>query len=176
MRKNVHASRIWLRLLLIPTIAAVLAAPSSASAQLGSFHDPQDTSLRLDLNDVSLRFHPQTHRYTWRFTTFERFRLANGGTVVLFIDSVGAGSWDYRLYMWDDPGSSGVFCDGGIRPGAGGERRFRPTSWRVRPRSGWCNFKGVRMTKPIRWRVITVIHQGKPFGPPVDLAPDSGWF
>lgn len=168
----------WARvpILIVLTMVVAVAAPGPASAQLGSFHDPKDSSIRLDIADASLRYHPETHRWVWRFTTFQRFRLANGGTIVLFIDSVGAGRWDYSLHIWDDTGSSGVFCDRDWRAGAVGGSGFEPIGWVVDPRSGWCSFKGLHRSKPIRWRVITVRHQGKPFGPAVDRAPDSGWF
>ncbi len=176
MRMDVPARRTRVCILIVLTMAVAFATPAAASAQLGSFRDAKDTGSRLDLAHVSLRFHARLHRYTWRFSTFQRFRLANGGTFVLFIDSVGAGRWDYRLYVWDDPGSSGVFCDRGTRPGAGSGSHLTPLAWDVAPRSGWCSFRGIRHTKPVRWRVITVRHQGKPFGPAVDRAPDSGWF
>ena len=169
--------RAGLRSVLVLSIAVALTIEASpASAHLGTFSDAKDASTRLDLKEVSLRFHPATHRYVWRFSTFERFRLRNGGTFVLFIDSVGGPRWDFRLYVWDDSGSSGIFCDGQHRPGSGGGERFQPTRWRVKPKSGWCRAKGIRRDKPIAWRVITVQHQGKPFGHALDHAPDVGWF
>ena len=176
---EVSYMRIWasrrLALCVASAIALSTVSGPAASAQLGSFHDAKDASTRLDLADVSLRFHPETRRYKWRFTTYERFRLRNGGSFLLFVDSVGAGRWDYRLHIWDDSGSSGVFCDGLPRAGAGGGRRFGPTSWHIEPSSGWCRFKGIRRDKPIRWRVLTVREQQRPFGVPLDRAPDAGW-
>jgi hypothetical protein len=82
----------------------------------------------------------------------ERFRLRNGGSFLLFIDSVGAGSWDYGLHFWYDSGHEGVIFDRLIRPGVGGADRFTTTSGGLNPRSPFCTFKGIRRTKPIRWR------------------------
>lgn len=166
--------RTRLIILLASTVAVVAVGPP-ASARLGSFHDPRDAS-RLDLSRVSLEFHPEPRNYTWRFTTNQRFHLRNGGSILLFVDSVGAGRWDYRLHVWHDSGSSGVFCDRLIRPGLGGARRFAPTGWHIGPRSGWCRFKGVRRNKPVSWRAKTVSEQQRPFGTPLDRAPDVGWF
>jgi hypothetical protein len=163
-------------LVVITAALALCLSDSAASARLGSFHDAKDARTRLDVADVSLRFHPETRRYTWRFTTYERFRLGNGGSFLLFVDSVGAGRWDYRLHIWDDSGSSGVYCDGLRRAGAGGGRRFGPTSWHIEPSSAWCRFKGIRRDKPIRWRVVTVREQQRPFGAALDRAPNVGWF
>jgi hypothetical protein len=176
MRMKAPASRTGVRALLVVTMAVALAVPGTASARLGSFHDAKDASTRLDLADVSLRHHAETHRYSWRFSTFERFRLANGGSILLLIDSVGTGHWDYRLHVWNDEGSGGVYCDGFTRPGAGGAHRFGPTNWDIQPRSGWCRFKGGRRDKSIRWRVLTVRKQQRPFGVALDRAPDTGWF
>ena len=169
--------RAGLRAVLVLSIAVGLTLEgSAASAHLGTFGDAKDASTQLDLKEVSLRFHPATRRYVWRFSTYERFRLQNGGTFVLYIDSVGGPGWDFRLYVWDDSGSSGIFCDGGHRSGSGAQRRFGPTRWKVSPRSGWCRAKGIRRDKPVAWRVITVQHQGKPFGHALDHAPDAGWY
>ena len=157
-------------------VALTIVPGSAASARLGSFQDAEDAKTRLDLADVSLRFHPETRRYKWRFTTFERFRLRNGGSFLLFVDSVGGVRWDYRLHLWDDAGSSGIYCDGKHRAGAGGGRRFGPTSWQIEPTSGFCWFEGIRRDKQIRWKVVTAREQRWPFGAPLDRAPNVGWF
>jgi hypothetical protein len=163
---------------LLPLIALVIAfitAGPAAWADFGTFPDPKDARTRLDIAETSLRFHPNTHRYKWRFATYERFRLRNGGTFVLFVDSVGAGRWDYGVYVWYD-GGHGLACDRNIRPGAGGLDHFLPGPFDINPRSGWCAFRGIRRNKMPRWRVETVRHQGKPFGNPLDRAPDGDWF
>lgn len=158
------------------SVVALSFSSQSASAGLGSFHDAKDARTRLDLATVSLRRHSGTHRYKWRFTTYERFRLRRGGSFLLFIDSVGGGRWDYGLHFWYDPGHEGVIFDRLMRPGAGGEGRFTTTSGGIRPRSAFCTFKGIRRTKSLRWRVETVRQQEQPFGNPLDRAPDTGWF
>jgi hypothetical protein len=160
---------------LILITAMVVGLVPTASAALGGFTDPKDAT-RLDLATVSLRHHSGTHRYKWRFTTYERFRLRNGGSFLLFVDSVGAGRWDYGLHFWYDSGHEGVIFDRLIRPGVGGADRFTTTGGGLNPRSAFCTFKGIRRTKPIRWRVETVREQVKPFGDPLDSAPDIGWF
>jgi hypothetical protein len=160
---------------LLVSVVALSLSSSEASAQLGAFHDPRDASTRLDLATVSLRHHSGTHRYKWWFATYERFRLRNGGTFVLFIDSVGAQRWDYGIYVWYDPGH-GLACDIKVRLGSGVPDHLLPGPFDIRPRSGWCAFRGIRRNKALRWRAETVQHQGKPFGSPLDLAPDAGWF
>ena len=167
-----------LRMLLIPLAVSltILGFSPAASARLGGFTDGKDAATRLDVATTSLRFHPKTHRYKWSFSTFERFRLRNGGSFVLLVDSVGAARWDYRLYVWNDSGSSGIFCDRQMRPGVGGSQRFRPGRWDVKPKSGWCTFKPIRKNKMIQWRVMTVRDVQPPFEAAVDRAPDTGWF
>lgn len=70
---RITAPRGWTTWLVVLVAAMVMlsAAGPAASARLGSFPDPQDASRR-DLAHVSLQFHPETRRYIWRFTTFER--------------------------------------------------------------------------------------------------------
>jgi hypothetical protein len=182
MVMHVAARRGWtsnaLRMILILFAVSLTISGfgPSASARLGGFEDGRDAATRLDVATTSLRFHPKTHRYKWSFSTFERFRLRNGGSFVLFVDSVGAARWDYRLYVWNDSGSSGIFCDGQLRAGVGGSQRFRPRRWDVKPKSGWCTFKPIRKNKMIQWRVMTVRDVHPPFGHAVDRAPDAGWF
>ena len=162
----------------LPIVALVVAIlvglVPPASAELGGSTDPND-SVRRDLATVSLRHHSGTHRYKWRFTTYERFRLPNGGSFVLFIDSVGAGRWDYRLFLWFDGGHDGIVCSGGPRAGVGGAHRFRVTGLSVGRTSGWCTFRPVRRTKPVRWRVMSAPNDHPHFGRPFDRAPNIGW-
>ena len=157
---------------LVATILVGLALP--ASAELGGFTDPNE-SVRRDLATVSLRHHSGTHRYKWRFTTYDRFRLRNGGSFVIFLDSVGAGRWDYRLFLWFDGGHDGFVCSGGPRNGVGGAQRFSVLGYNVKPRSGWCTFRPVRRTKPVRWRVMSASTERPPFGRSFDQAPNVGW-
>jgi hypothetical protein len=102
-------------------------------------------------------------------------RLKRGGTLVVLIDSVGGHRWDYRLYIWNDSGSSGIFCDRGARAGAG-DSRFEVVGWHPARRFVWCRFEGMRRTKTIRWRTFGARGSGRPFGRVVDRAPDGGWF
>ena len=160
--------------LLVSTVALSLPALGRRRTSEGS-HDPKDASTRLDLATVSLRHHSETHRYKWRFTTYERFRLRNGGSILLLIDSVGAERYDYGLRLWYD-GGHGLICSGGPRPGVGGAGRFQIGVFRIEPRSGWCTFKGIRRTKALRWKVETFREQYEPLGVPLDRAPNVGWF
>ena len=162
----------------LPIVALVVAIlvglVPPASAELGGSTDPDD-AVRRDLATVSLRHHSGTHRYKWRFTTYERFRLPNGGSFVLFIDSVGAGRWDYRLFLWFDGGHDGIVCSGGPRAGVGGAQRFSVLRYNAKRTSGWCTFRPVRRTKPVRWRVMSAPNDHPHFGRPFDRAPNIGW-
>ena len=108
-------------------VALTIVPGSAASARLGSFQDAEDAKTRLDLADVSLRFHPETRHFKWRFTTFERFRLRNGGSFLLFVNSLARDAGTTGS-TWDDAESEAIYCDGKHRAGAGGGRRFGPTS------------------------------------------------
>lgn len=168
-----HAS-IRATIVAVSTIAVMMSLPSAATARLGYFPDPDDVASSLDLSGVRLRLNANTHRYTVRLNTYEATRLKRRGTLVVQLDSAGGPRWDFRLYIWNDSGSSGIFCDRDSRPGAGGD--FEVVGWDSQRRFSWCRFEGIRRTKAIRWRAFTAKHSGKPFDEVIDRSPDRGWF
>ena len=159
-------------------VALTIVPGSAASARLGSFQDAEDAKTRLDLlADVSLRFHPETRRYKWRFTTFERFRLRNGeiGPYCLWTplarDAGTTGSTSGTML-----GVRASTAMGSTGPVPGEDVGSGPRAGKSSRPPGSVGSKASAGDKQIRWKVVTAREQRWPFGAALDRAPNVGWF
>jgi hypothetical protein len=162
--------------MLLP-FAMMFADPSGASAHYLSHDDADDTSSRLDLRRVSLRFHRDVRRIVLTVRTYQRFKLKRDGYIYGDLDSFGDSRRDYSVKIWYDTGHLGNICD--LIPRhthmrAGGIRR-PDEDFDVGPRQARCQIRAgeIRRARHMRWRLRTTKFDRFV----IDSAPDGGaWF
>jgi hypothetical protein len=162
-------------LLLVPVLLIVPSAPAGSHETHVRYRDPRGDGQADVWWSSKAKIHVTSTDHRQRFKVAGL--LGPDWSVRVFVDSRGGSRADFKLWAFEDLGTSG--CGGRRLFGAAIAVRCD----RVMPVVGkwrlwWGMRRGVlRPTKPISWRVITD-YPGSPIPgvPERDRAPNAGWY